>query len=207
MFISFFYRLSRIVFEIFMRIFFKIHVTGKENIPDAPYIIAPNHESLLDPPLAGMIFKKDDVAFMAKQELFDTPVIGIWSRAVGCIPVNRGSGSVASLKAAIKKIHEGKVICVFPEGTRSVDGELQDAKRGVGFIIAKGGVPVVPVYFRGSGKAFPKNKGFKAGVKIDAVVGKPISPEELGIAKKDYGAISEIVMERISRLKEKFEQG
>jgi len=199
------YLISRTIFEIFIRVFFKLHIFYLGDIPKPPFIVVSNHSSLLDPPLVGVACRKYCVNFMAKKELFDTPVLGIWSRMVRCIEVKRGDNSVRSLKEALRRLKEGRVVGVFPEGTRSVDGTMQEAKRGTGFLISRAGVPVVPVYVEGSGKAFPKGGGVNRGTVINVFVGKPILPEELFIKKDsgkiDYEAISGRVMEKIGRLK------
>lgn len=200
------YRISRAIFEFFINVLFRVRIFGRENLPGAPYIVVPNHASLLDPPLVGVACKKDNISFMAKKELFDTPLVGAWTRAVDCICVRRGATSVRSLKDALKRVSAGEVVCVFPEGARSPDGSLQEAKRGVGFLIAKAGVPVVPIYIDGSLDAWPKGRRFRPGARINVFVGRPIPPDELvpgeGAGKKDYEAIANKVMDAISRLRE-----
>ncbi|MFH1836565.1 MAG: lysophospholipid acyltransferase family protein [Candidatus Omnitrophota bacterium] len=200
------YHISRFLFEVFFRVLLKVTFVGRENIPDAPYIAVANHASLADPPFVGSACKKDAVSFMAKKELFDAPILGAWTRSVNCIPVNRGSASATSLKEAIKRIGEGKVVAVFPEGTRSEDGNLQEAKRGIGFIIAKAKVPVVPIYIEGSNIAFPKGRKIKIGTPVKVIVGKPVMPEEFSekdehSGKQNYEKITNMVMERIAGLK------
>lgn len=199
-----FYRISRRIFKVLLYIFFKIRIFGQENIPDKPYIAAANHASLIDPPLVGVACEKDDVDFMAKEELFNVPIIGLWTRSVRCIKVRRGANGVKSLKEALRRINNGRVVSVFPEGTRSQDGNLQEAKRGVGFLILRAKVPVVPIYIQNSDKAMPKGKGIRPGVTINVFVGKPILSEEFvadrGTSKKDYEKAANIVMERISKL-------
>ncbi len=201
------YFLSRSVFEIFIRICFKLHIFGRENFPEAPYIIVSNHASLLDPPLVGISCKKtDSVDFMAKKELFTGSILGRWTRSVGCIFVDRNAGGIGAMKEAIRRLGKGHVVGIFPEGTRSEDGSLQEGKRGVGFLIAKAKVPVVPVYIHGSGEAFPKGKGIKMGSVINVFVGDAIPPDEfidvLGSGKETYEAITNMVMDRIARLKD-----
>lgn len=199
------YRFSLFLLQLFVHILFKIQYFGRENIPQPPYIIVPNHVSIIDPPLVGVALKKYPVDFMAKSELFDMPILGAWTRSVNCIYVNRKGGGANSLKEALKRIERGRVICIFPEGTRSADGNLQEAKRGVGFLIAKANVPVVPVYISGSGDAWRKGEGIKLGARIKVYIGKPIFPDDFSLAdefgRKNYESIVNIVMERISRLK------
>jgi len=203
------YRISRIIFEIWMRILFHLHVVGKENIPSRPYIIVCNHSSLVDPPFVAMAFKRHDVSFLTKEELFSHPIIGIWTKNVECIPIRRGSASAKGLKEALKRVKEGKVIGIFPEGTRSLDGSLQEAKKGVGFLIRKAAVPVVPVYVKNSQKALPVVGGVKVGTNIYLKIGKPIAPDRFfkmtATGKADYEEIANVVMKEISVLKEESE--
>jgi len=200
------YWISRSILEIFLRIFFKVRFLGRENIPDPPYMIVSNHTSALDPPLVGVACKKNSVDFLAKEELFNIPVLGVWTRSVNCICVRRGASNVGGLKEALRRIHKGRSVCIFPEGTRSADGSLQEAKRGVGFLIARAGVPVVPVYVDGSRAAFPKSGSMKPGTRIDVFIGKPILPEDFlsgkDYGKKDYEAVTNMIMERIALVKD-----
>ncbi len=204
-----FYRVSRIVFEIAMRILFHLHVEGKKNIPNRPYIIVCNHSSLVDPPLVGMAFKKHDVSFLTKEELFTAPIIGLWTSNVGCIAVKRGRASSKGLKEALKRIANGEVVGIFPEGTRSHDGSLQTAKKGVGFLIRKANVPVVPVYIKNSEIALPNTGGVKRGTHIYLKIGKPVMPDKFFINKKsgkvNNEEIANVVMREISALKEEME--
>ena len=161
--------------------------------------------------MVGLSCDKYPVNFMAKQELFDYPVIGAWTRSVRCIPTRRGKNAVKGIKEALRRLKNNCVVGVFPEGTRSEDGSLQEAKLGTGFLMMKAKVPVVPVYVYGTAEAFPKGKGVKIGTKAGAVIGKPIMPEEYlrvaGPDGKDYETVSGLVMERIAGLKKDIEEG
>lgn len=200
------YNVSRDAFELAIRLLLKMYIKGKENLPEPPFIVASNHASLLDPPLVGIACKGYTVNFMVKQELRDFPVLGtLWTQNVACIPVRRGDNSIKGLREAVRRIKNGSIVGIFPEGTRSVDGNLQEAKTGTGFLIAMAKVPVVPVYAFGTAEAFPKGKGVKVGSKVGAIVGKVISIEELGtgkrISKDGYEKIGNLVMDRIADLK------
>lgn len=201
------YHISRFLLGVFYRILLRVTFIGKENIPDAPYLIVSNHASLADPPFVGQACKKDAVDFMAKSELFDMPVLGAWTRSVGCIRVDRGTASARSLKEAMKRLSNGRVVAIFPEGTRSEDGNLQQAKRGVGFLIVKAKVPVLPIYIEGSNIAFPKGGSIKIGTPVNVYIGKPIMPEEFFKEgqdnTRDYEKVSGMVMDRIADLKNK----
>ena len=110
-----------------------------------------------------------------------------------------------ALKKAIATLKDGQVIGLFPEGTRSPDGQMRAAKGGIGFLIAKGDVPVVPLYISGTFAAFPKGADkFRPG-RLVARFGPPIAPEEIRAAmpaKNDYEAVGALVMRRIRALAE-----
>ena len=199
------YHISRFLLGLFYKALLKVKIMGKENIPDAPYLVVSNHASLADPPFVGEACKKDAVDFMAKAELFDFPVLGSWTRSAGCIRVDRGAASARSLKEAMKRLALGRVVAIFPEGKRSEDGNLQQAKRGVGFLIAKAKVPVLPIYIEGSNKAFPKGGPLKIGTLVNVYVGKPMMPEEFieegQELVKDYEKVAVKVMDRIASLR------
>lgn len=199
------YRISRAIFEVLIHTLFRFKVYGKENVPDAPLLIAANHASIADPVAVGVACKKHHVDFMAKKELFDKPFWGKWCRMVGCIEVKRGDNAVKSLKEAVRRLSQGRAVAIFPEGTRSVSGEIQDAKRGTGFLIARGNVPVLPVYVDGTGKAIPKGGRWNLGTLIRVYIGKPVMPDEFAKLRagkdRDYEAITCMVMDRIAGLK------
>ncbi|MGB2599997.1 MAG: lysophospholipid acyltransferase family protein [Candidatus Omnitrophota bacterium] len=189
-----------------MKVLMRVRIYGEENFPEPPFIVTSNHVSLMDPPLVGLACRKYPVNFMAKRELFSAPIIGAWTSRVKCIPVDRGKNSIRGIREAIRRLKRGAVIGVFPEGGRSITGELQEAKLGTGLLIIKAKVPVVPVYVYGSSEAFPKGKGLRLGTRVGAIVGKPIPPEEFssmeGTGREGYEAISTLVMEKIAQLKE-----
>jgi 1-acyl-sn-glycerol-3-phosphate acyltransferase len=203
--------ISREIFILSLKIMLKIRVFGQENLPKPPFIITSNHASLMDPPMVALACRKYPVNFMAKQELFDHPIMGFWTRNVRCIPTKRGKNAVKGIKEALRRLKKGCVVGVFPEGTRSEDGSLQEAKIGTGFLMVKAEVPVVPVFVYGSAKAFPKGKSVVFGTKAGAIIGKPISPEEYlrvaGPDRKDYETVSSLVMDRIGDLKKDLEEG
>ncbi len=201
-----FYWISCRIFELGIRICFKCRFFGRERIPKAPYFVVSNHASIIDPPLVGMACRKNIIDFMAKRELFEMPGVGIWTRSVGCIPVDRGKSSVKGLREAVRRVKAGRVVGVFPEGTRATDNELQNFKRGIGFLVAHGQVPIVPVYIEGSGNAFPKGKRPNFRTPINIYVGEVIhsidAKNDLS-GRKDYDSIVNLVMERISSAKNK----
>ncbi|MDR0994546.1 MAG: 1-acyl-sn-glycerol-3-phosphate acyltransferase [Verrucomicrobiota bacterium] len=189
-----------------LKLRFRLRWEGSEHIPlEGGAILASNHCSYLDPPVLTACSPKREVHFMARDTLFSNPIARWYFPRVGVIPLDRTRGDLAALRKAIAYLREGQVIGLFPEGTRSPDGRLRNAKGGIGFLIAKGNVPVVPIYISGTFEAFPKgSKGFHRS-HIAARIGRPITPEELRAAmsgKGDYQAVGDLVMSRIRELAE-----
>lgn len=201
------YFISRIIYKIILKLFFRFGVTGEENLPKkGPFIMVANHMSNADPAVMGVACDALPITFLAKRELFDIPVLGAWIKAVGCIPIERFTGGAAPLKKALKKLKEGGALGIFPEGRRSRDGNLQEPQPGIGIIAAKSGAPIIPMYISGSEKAFPVEALFpKPGNAIKAKIGRPINISEFTAfsdRKKAYAFISRKVMEAIARLKD-----
>ena len=137
----------------------KVTVVGAENLPNGPVIFMSNHQSNFDI-LSLLAAMPRQFYWIAKKELFEIPVFGHSMRRSGYIPLDRGDGRKAlqSIDAAAATIHQGKSVVLFPEGTRTPDGNLLPFKRG-GFILArKAAVPVIPVTINGSGRINPANQ-------------------------------------------------
>lgn len=129
-----------------------ITLAGTEHLPDGPVIFMSNHQSNFDI-LALLAAVPRQIHWIAKKELFEIPVFGPSMRRGGYIPLDRGDGRKAlqSMDEAAATIRQGKSVVIFPEGTRSPDGNLLPFKRG-GFILArKAAVPVIPITINGSG--------------------------------------------------------
>ena len=133
-----------------------VTLSGAEHLPDGPVIFMSNHQSNFDiPALLAKIPRQ--IHWIAKKELFESPVFGPSMRRGGYIPLDRSDGRKAlqSMDEAATTIRQGKSVVLFPEGTRTQDGNLLPFKRG-GFILArKAAVPVIPVTINGSGRINP----------------------------------------------------
>lgn len=190
---------------IWLRIWERFESYGGEHVPSAGgCVIASNHVSFLDPPAVGCGMRHRVVRFLARDTLFKPGIPRWFLLNIGCVPIDRTRGDVAALRTAINLLRDGHVVALFPEGTRSPDGELKEAKGGVGFLIAKAAVPVVPAYVDGSFAVYPKGaKRIKRG-KVRIFYGKPIDPSEfapLGHGRDAYEKIGQLVMSRIAALK------
>ena len=194
------YHLSRLV----GRLFFRFRVIHRERmIQSGPVILAMNHESYLDPLLAGTACDRA-IYFLARRTLLDAPVLGWLLPKLNVIPVNQEGVDRSAIKALIRTLKAGNGVLVFPEGSRTLDGNLQPAEPGLGLVIAKTLAPVVPMRIFGAHKALPRGGGGLHFVPITIVLGKPIrfNGAELGPpGKKVYQQISERVMDAIAALR------
>ena len=196
------YRVAQTISYTYFRLFHGFRIQGLENIPkDKPFILACNHLSFFDPPAIGCKIPRN-LHYFARDSLFFWP-LGLLISSLNSIPVNRGQLDLGTLRKVLKVLKNGHPILVFPEGTRSEDGELQDPQKGLGLLVAKSSVGVIPARIYGSGKAFGKNHLIpRIGRKIYINIGVEISfddPKDVK-SKKNYLEISTTVMSAIEKL-------
>jgi len=195
------YRIGYTLCNLVGKVAFDFKVYGRENlIEDGPAILASNHQSYLDPPCIGMACR-NDIYYLARNTLYQRPLIGPLLKRLNTVPVDRDRGDVSSIKAIIRLLRSGHRVIIFPEGTRSSDGKLQPARAGLGMIIAKTLAPVVPVRVFGSFEALPRVGGIKLRP-VSVVVGKPMrfSGDDLKGDRDVYQKLSNQVMEKIASL-------
>ncbi len=194
------YNLSRLIGRLCFRL--RIMHRGRM-IQTGPVILAMNHQSYLDPPLAGIACDRA-IYFLARRTLMDLPLFRWLLPKLNVIPVNQEGIDRSALKALIRVLKAGNAALVFPEGARTLDGNLQPAQPGVGLVIAKTLAPVVPMRIFGAHQALPRGGGGLHFVPITIVVGEPIffTPLELeSPAKNRYEQISQRVMDAIAALR------
>jgi 1-acyl-sn-glycerol-3-phosphate acyltransferase len=171
---------------------FQYRAYGQENIiEDGPAIMAANHQSFLDPPLVG-ITCRNELYFLARKTLFEKKLLGPIISRVNALPVDLSRGDLTALRAVLKLLKEGHRTVIFPEGTRSLTGQIQVARPGIGMIIARTLAPVVPMRIFGSFDAWPKGGKIRRHA-ITVVVGKP-----LRFKKEEFAAHNREVYQRVS---------
>jgi 1-acyl-sn-glycerol-3-phosphate acyltransferase len=171
------YTIIKTIFYILFKIFWKIEITGSDNIPKkGSLIVAPNHVSYLDPVIVGISMKRK-VHFIAKKEVFSTVLGNLFFRQLNAFPVDRDKIDMAALKNALNLLQQGEILGIFPEGTRSMNGELKEFKLGIIKIAMKAGAPILPVGIIGVHKIYPRGKKFPTLFKHKIIVrfGSPIS--------------------------------
>ena len=158
----------------------RIRVRGTENVrAGRPYVYMANHASLIDTP-AMFAYLPYQFKIMAKKELFYIPFMGWHLWTSGNFAVDRGDGrkTARSLRAVIEGVRAGKSLVVFPEGTRTPDGQLQDFKPGAFKIALRAGVPIVPVTIRGTFRLLPKTTLAPRPGRVEVIIGAPIETSD-----------------------------
>ncbi len=182
--------------------FFSYRVIGKEKlVTEGPVVIASNHESFLDPPLVGIAYDQE-VYYLARKTLFRGFGAWLYPR-LNSIPVDQERPDMTSLKTIIKLLKQDQQVVVFPEGARTLDGELQEGQPGTGLIVAKSKAVVQPVRIFGARQALPRGSGKLNFCPITLVIGDPITftPEELKAkGRDDYQKIADRIMSEIAKL-------
>lgn len=151
------YRAGWIGFRALFRFYFGWRVYNPERVPlEGPVILASNHASFLDPPLIGAGVTRG-INYLARENLFRFPVMGEILRRWQVVPVDREGGGAKGLKAILDRLLDGGAIILFPEGTRTSDGQLQPARSGIGLTVIKSTAPVVPVRVFGTFEAYNRH--------------------------------------------------
>jgi 1-acyl-sn-glycerol-3-phosphate acyltransferase len=186
------YRFFHTLFGTIARVAFQYRAYGQENIiEEGPAIMAANHQSYFDPPLVG-ITCKNELYYLARKTLFEKRLLGPIISRVNALPVDLSRGDLAAFRSVVKLLQEGHRTVIFPEGTRSLTGQIQKARPGIGMIIARTLAPVVPMRIFGSFEAWPKGGKIRPHP-ITVVVGKPIR-----FKKDDFAAHNREVYQKIS---------
>lgn len=174
---------------------YRFEVIGKENFPaEGGVLLCSNHIDNLDPPVVGINAPRP-VYFMAKEELFNVPVLGKILPDLNAFPVKRGMSDREALRKGLGILKEGNVLGLFPEGTRSKTGQLGKGLAGAGFFALRSEAHVVPCAIIGPYKAFSRLK---------VVYGKPIDMKELRERKASAEETTELIMSEIRKLIEDY---
>jgi 1-acyl-sn-glycerol-3-phosphate acyltransferase len=198
-----------LVFKSAFKLYFGWRAWNAGRVPgEGPCILAANHASYADPPLVGCGVSRH-VSMLARDSLFRFPVFGALLRSWGAVPVDPAGGSVAGLKGILDRLQEGRAVLIFPEGTRTSDGELMAGRSGVGLLVVRSNAPVVPVRIWGSYQAYGRRHLIPRPVSIRVKYGHPMMFESLraeaagcGKArlKAIYREISGELMRRVAAL-------
>ena len=206
---NFVYTVTWLTGRLLYATYFRWRVFHPERVPLAgPVILAANHASYMDPPLVGCGLPRT-VNYLARESLFNNPVFGWFLRQLSSVPVDRDGGGAAGLRAIISRLEAGGVILLFPEGTRTSDGQLQPARSGIGLTVIKSTAPVVPVRVFGTYEAFGRHLKFPRPRPIAVKYGAPLLFDALRAEartctkprlKEIYQQVADEIMAAIAKL-------
>lgn len=164
------------------RVFFRARWYHIERVPvQGALLLVANHQSFLDPPLVGCAIRSRQLAYLARAGLFKFKPLGRLLSSVNSIPISESGGDVAAVRTVISLLQAGNAVLIFPEGSRSPTGVMQDFKRGAALVVRKSRCPVLPVAVEGPFRAWPRNRKFPVLFRhrIAAIYGHPIPHDEL----------------------------
>ncbi len=173
------YDFLRIVCRLVFLVVYRVRCTGREHIPRAGgALVLSNHQSHFDPILVGLGSNRR-MNYLARQTLFRFPPFRWLINSLDAIPLDREGLGLNGLKETLRRIKRGEMVLMFPEGTRTHDGEVHALKPGFCALARRLNVPLVPVAVAGAFDAWPRTRMFPRGGRFHVQYGAPIMPEEI----------------------------
>jgi 1-acyl-sn-glycerol-3-phosphate acyltransferase len=158
--------------------FYGLRVEGRENWPtEGGALVCANHQSMFDPPLVGLTCSRR-INSLARDTLFRLPGLKHLIAFLDAIPIDREGGGLAGLKETLRRLKAGELVLIFPEGTRTSDGEIASLKPGFIAVARRSQVPLVPVGIDGAYQAWPRSARLPRLGRLAVVIGPPLSAEE-----------------------------
>jgi len=168
-------------------LFYSMRAFGRWNVPaKGGALLMVNHQSMLDPMLAALALPRP-VHFMARDTLFKLRPFAWLIRSLNAFPVHRHTADLGAVKEAIRRLRSGAILLIFPEGTRTPDGQIGKIEPGVIMLARRAKVPTIPVVIDGAFEAWPRHLRFPRLGTVRVMYGEAIPPEALkGMAPRDY---------------------
>jgi 1-acyl-sn-glycerol-3-phosphate acyltransferase len=175
-------------------------INPEKRIHSGAAILVSNHASYLDPPIVAIGYNRE-ISILARSTLFKG--VGGWLYPkLNAFPIDREQADLSSIRSILRKLKNGNRVLMFPEGTRTTDGKLQEAKAGIGLLVAKSKVPVQPVRIFGAYESLPRGGDYRPH-RIRLVIGDPVnfSKEDIkGKSREGYQRIADQLMKAIADL-------
>lgn len=179
------------VVRILVKFVYRVNIIGEQNLSiNNGFVLTANHKSNWDPIVLYALINKE-LNFMAKAELFKNKLVSYVLKKVGAFPVKRNTNDIAAVKQALQILNSGKILAIFPEGTRSNDLKVDEAKAGAVLFASRCQKPIVPVAIAGE---------YKFGKKINVIIGEPIYFEEKKLSQEELNKNTILVMRKIKEL-------
>ncbi len=200
-----FYQFTTLLIRLFVRILLRFRLVFLYGKPHGQKVLViSNHQSLFDPPVIGSFLHNFPLNSFAKKELFEIPILSTLIRWLNAFPVNRGGRDIESIKKAISILNNNNALLIFPEGTRTLNGNVQPFKNGAAFLIRKTKCNVLPVYIDGFFNMFPKKGKKRFRYPVRMIVGRIYTYSEIKNVvnnMKDSKLLSEYLYNMVMRLK------
>src|SRR3989454_727620 len=191
------------IVKLLSRVFFRLRYYGLENLPQRmPFLICPNHESFLDGPLLAAILPRRVIYNMfihGYSDYWDNAFSRRLAKVCNIVAIDPNVNLIRAMQLGAMGLKYGRVLLIFPEGTRSIDGHVQEFKKGAAILAFEIGVPIVPVGIRGTFEAWPRGGGFRFHP-VELHFGKPIDPKSFAQASDPYGAITNVLRKEVLML-------
>ncbi len=189
------YRFWRRMLQLVAVLVYRVRYTGRENIPaTGGVLVVSNHQSHFDPPLVGIGCWRR-MNYVARESLFSFRPFGWYLKSVGAIPIDRDGLGLSGIKESLKLLKKGEMVLIFPEGTRTRDGEVGPFRPGFTTLAARSNAAILPVAIEGAFQVWPKSKKFPGLGKIRVHFGVPIPHAE--IAGRDERELLAEVQRRV----------
>lgn len=192
------YWIAKWACRVFCIFLFRIRVYGRENVPDeGPFILASNHQSYLDPVLCGVGLKRR-LTFLARDTLFRNKFFACLIYSLNAISVKRDQVDISSIRIIITRLKQGCGVCLFPEGTRTKDGKINDFKPGLGLLCRRSQASIVPVLIDGAFECWSRHKKIFSSGNVTVCFGQAVAPEQ--IRDMDDKKLAEILTEKLRQM-------
>jgi 1-acyl-sn-glycerol-3-phosphate acyltransferase len=173
-----YYRCCRFICHWVCTLLCRARVSGRRHVPGSGgVLLVCNHQSFLDPVLAAMALPRE-ASYMARDSLFSNRWFARFIESLNAYPVRRGEADLAAIKETLRRLRDGKVVVIFPEGTRTEDGRIGPMLPGLAAIAKKAQVVLVPTLIDGVYQAWPKGQPFPSPSDVIVEYGEPIRPEQ-----------------------------
>ena len=185
-------------------VWFRLRARGLEQVPaEGGGLVLVNHESFLDPIVIGTPMTRS-LSYLARDSLFRVPFVGWFLRNLNAVPIDRKSAGASSIKQSIVAMKQGMLVTMFPEGTRTKDGELGKFRPGFITILRRTHMPIYPVALAGTRAALSHGAWFVKPKTIRIVWGKPVLFEEYEplLARGSEADMVEFVRDRVADCRE-----